>query len=88
MWTYASYSLGVIQLDKNYKSTSVRVGLDLYRDLFALGSIKVALLGFAAGDSTGFSKSATAAQLEENPETVTAVNYKSLFAGAGLTLTW
>lgn len=88
MWTYASYSLGVIQLDKNYKSTSVRVGLDLYRDLFALGSIKVALLGFAAGDSTSFSKAATASQLEENPDTVTTVNFKSLFAGAGLTLTW
>ena len=88
MWTYASYSVGVIQLDKNYKSTSVRVGLDLYRDLFALSSIRVALLGFAAGDATSFGKAATAAQLEENPDTVTTVNYKSLFAGAGLTLTW
>jgi hypothetical protein len=77
-----------LQKDKKYKSSSVRVGFDVYRDLFALGSIKVALLGFGAGDASTFTRSVTDAEIEADPNMVTNLKYQSVYAGGGLTLTW
>jgi len=88
LWVYSTYSLGVVKLDRKYKSSSIRVGADLYRDLYSLGSTKIALLGFTAADSTNISRRTTSAELEANPETVTGISYKSFFVGTGLTLTW
>ena len=88
LWSAGSYSVGILQKDKKYKSSSVRVGFDVYRDLFALGSIKVALLGFGAGDASTFTRSASDAELEADPNIVTNLKYQSVYAGAGLTLTW
>ena len=88
LWSSGSYSVGILQKDKKYKSSSVRVGFDVYRDLFALGSIKVALLGFGAGDASTFTRSVTDAEIQADPNMVTNLKYQSVYAGGGLTLTW
>lgn len=88
LWTSGSYSVGVAEKDKNYKSSSVRVGFDVYRDLFSLGSIKVAILAFGAGDTSTFTRSVSDQELEEDPGIVTNLKYQSVYAGGGLTLTW
>jgi hypothetical protein len=88
LWSSGSYSVGILQKDKKYKSSSVRVGFDVYRDLFALGSIKVALLGFGAGDASTFTRSVTDAEIQADPNLVTNLKYQSVYAGGGLTLTW
>jgi len=88
LWSAGSYSVGILQKDKKYKSSSVRVGFDVYRDLFALGSIKVAALGFGAGDASTFTRSVSDAELEADPNIVTNLKYQSIYAGGGLTLTW
>ncbi len=88
LWTYGSYSVGMLQVDKKYRSTSIRVGFDVYRDLFSLGPIKIALLGFGAGDATTFTRSVSDAELEQDPNLVTNLKYQSIYGGGGLTLTW
>lgn len=88
LWTSGSYSVGVAEKDKNYKSSSVRVGFDVYRDLFSLGSMKVAILAFGAGDTSTFTRSVSDQELEEDPGIVTNLKYQSVYAGGGLTLTW
>lgn len=88
LWTYGSYSAGVLRIDKEYKSSIVRVGFDIYRDLFALGSVKFALLGFGAADSTTVSRVVTEADVANDPNTVKNLKYRSFYGGGGLTVTW
>ena len=88
LWSYGSYSVGMLQVDKKYRSTSIRVGFDVYRDLFSMGSVKLALLGFGASDATVFSRTASDTELEKDPNLVTNLKYQSIYGGGGLTLTW
>jgi hypothetical protein len=86
LWTYGSYSVGMLQVDKKYRSTSIRLGFDVYRDLFSMGSVKLALLGFGASDATVFSRTATDEELEKDPNLVTNLKYQSIYGGGGLTV--
>ncbi len=87
-WTYVSYSLGIIEIDKKYKSSSTRFGFDLYRDIFSAGPVRFALLGFSAYDSSTFARNVSTQELQDNPDMTTKVTISSWYAGGGLTLTW
>lgn len=88
LWGYGSYSLGVLPIDKQYKSTTMRGGLDIYRELINGRSLKMAVLIFSAIDSNQYTRIISYEELANNPNTTTEVKYGSLLAGGGLTLTW
>ncbi len=88
LWGYGSYSLGVLPIDKEYKSTSLRGGLDMYRELIDWKSIKVAGLIFASMDSNQYTRVISVDELAKNPDLTTEVKYGSFFGGGGLTITW
>ena len=88
LWGYASYSVGVVSIDKKYRSSSLRAGLDVYRDIMFFKKIKVALLGFTAADSSSYTKTLSDSELASDPDQTKAIKFTSLYAGGGLTLTW
>jgi hypothetical protein len=88
LWGYGSYSLGVLPIDKEYKSTSIRAGVDVYREIADWKSIKLALLVFSAVDQNHYTRLATKEELSENPNLTTQVKFGSFFGGGGITLTW
>lgn len=88
LWGYGSYSLGVLPIDKEFKSTSLRAGIDIYREVADWRSIKLAVLVFSAIDRNNYTRLISTEELAENPNTTTEVTFGSLFAGGGVTLTW
>jgi len=87
-WAYGTYSLGVAVLDKKVKTTSLRFGFDLYRELMNLGPIKIAALGFSAADSTLFKKTLSAEELTKDGGEIDTIKYHSFFLGGGIAMTW
>lgn len=88
LWAYASYSLGIIEIDKSHKSSSVRTGLDLYREIVSWRTIKLAVLGFGAFDRTTIKRKLTDEELQADVNVPDELTYSSLYLGGGLTLTW
>jgi hypothetical protein len=89
VWGFGSFSVGVLPLDRNNATSTLRGGLDVYRDLFSIKKINIAILGFGMIDSTSIvRRNISDDQLEENPSLSNSLNYKANYAGAGLTLTW
>ncbi len=88
LWGYGSYSLGVLPIDKEYKSTSIRAGLDLYREIADWKSLKLAVLIFSAVDQNHYTRLATTEELNEDPNLTTQLKFGSFFGGGGLTITW
>jgi hypothetical protein len=87
-WSFGSFSVGVLPLDKNYTTTSLRVGLDLYREFISFRMIKLAVLGFTAFESTKIEKKLTDEQKASDATLVSQLQLNSSFLGGGLTLTW
>ncbi len=87
-WSFGSYSVGVLPIDKNHTTVSFRVGLDLYREFLSLGPFKLALLGFGAYESTRIKKKLNDDEAEENLPLVSELVLNSAFLGGGLTFTW
>lgn len=87
MWVYGNYSLGVSALEKNSSTSSFRLGLDLYKDLFSFVSIKIAINAFTALETTTF-KMKSPSTSSSDVRSIESISYNSLFAGAGLALSW
>jgi hypothetical protein len=87
LWLYGNFSLGAREIEKESKSTSYRLGLDLYKDVFSFGLYKASILFFGAFESTSFtSKSSSKKMLQSS--SIQELNYNSLFLGGGLALSW
>ena len=87
LWVYGNYSLGVSALEKNSSTSSFRLGLDLYKDLFSFVSIKIAINAFTAFETTNFKIKSQSASFSD-ARTIESISYNSLFAGGGLALSW
>jgi hypothetical protein len=87
-WTFGSYSVGILPLDKNHTTTSLRLGLDVYREVLSFNTIKLALLGFTAAESTKIQKKLTDEQQASDSTLVSQLQLNSMFLGGGVTLTW
>lgn len=88
VWSFGSFSVGVLPLDKNHTTTSLRVGLDLYREFLSFRTIKLAVLGFTAFESTKIEKKLTDEQKASDATLVSQLQLNSTFVGGGVTLTW
>lgn len=87
-WTYGSYSVGVLPIDKNHTTTSLRIGLDVYREFLNLRAVKLAVLGFGAAESTKIQKKLSDNQIATETTLVNELQLNSTFLGGGVTLTW
>jgi hypothetical protein len=87
-WSFGSFSVGILPLDKNHSTTSLRVGLDAYRDLFKLGRVSLAILGFSNYEQTKILKKSTATEIDAGDSAQKELTLRSLYAGGGVTLTW
>jgi hypothetical protein len=83
-WAFTSFSMGVLSADKNQTSTSTRVGIDAYRELFKLGGINVAILGFSAIESTKITKKGAST----GSSSASSLEFNHTYIGGGSTLTW
>jgi len=81
-WVFANYSLGISQLEKNNKSSIFKYGMDLFRDVLELDSVKLAALVFFCREITTIEKGAAD---NIGPSTL---RYNSLLAGAGTVISW
>lgn len=88
LWGYGSYSLGVLPIDKEYKSTTLRGGIDVYKELIDWKAVKLAVLLFTTMDRNQYTRLLSDEELANNPNMTTEVKYGSLLAGGGITLTW
>jgi hypothetical protein len=87
-WSFASFSVGILPLDKDHSTTSTRVGLDAYRDLFKLGSLSFAILGFGSLEQTKITKKSTTEEVASGLPAEKTLSLRSFYAGGGATLTW
>lgn len=87
LWVYGNYSLGVSALEKNSSTSSFRLGLDLYKDLFSFVSLKIAINVFTALETTNFKIKSQSASFTD-ARSIESISYNSLFAGGGLALSW
>ena len=87
-WAFGSYSVGILPIDRNHTTKSFRVGLDVYREFLSFKTIKLALLGFGAMESTKIEKKLTDEQLASEATLVNQLQLNSSFLGGGVTLTW
>ena len=87
-WSFASFSVGILPLDKDHSTTSTRVGLDAYRDLFKLGSLSFAILGFGSLEQTKITKKSTTEEVASGLPAEKELSLRSFYAGGGATLTW
>jgi len=87
LWAYGNYSLGVSALEKNSSTSSFRLGLDLYKDLFSFVSVKIAINAFTAFETTTFKIKSTSTS-SSDVRSIESISYNSLFAGGGLALSW
>lgn len=88
LWAFASASMGVLLIDKNYASSSYRLGFDVYRQIFSFKTLKVAALGFSLYESTRISKNGSDDDFPEDGTLLRQVILNSSFLGGGVTLTW
>ncbi len=88
LWGYGSYSVGILPIDKKYKSSSLRSGIDIYRELFDWKATKLAILIFSSLDQSQYTRMTSQEELTSNPNLTTEVKFGSLFGGGGITLTW
>ena len=88
LWGYGSYSVGILPIDKKYKSSSLRSGIDIYRELFDWKATKLAILIFSSLDQSQYTRMTSEEELTSNPNLTTEVKFGSLFGGGGITLTW
>lgn len=85
-WAYGSYSIGILAYDKQFSSRMVRLGLDLYRDVFSLGPMRFGVLGFTSYEDTSVARKI----VEDDPDVavIETIGFSVIYAGAGLTLSW
>jgi len=87
LWLYGNFSLGVRQIEKESKSTSYRLGLDLYKDVFSFRLYKTSILFFTAFENTNFKNKSSSRKITQG-SSIQELNYNSLFLGGGLALSW
>jgi hypothetical protein len=88
LWAFGSFSVGVLPVDKNHSTSSVRVGIDAYRDLFKLGRVSFAVLGFSAYETTRIKKTEATTDTTTGETNLSALTLKNAYVGGGATLTW
>jgi hypothetical protein len=88
LWVFGTYSVGVLPIDKEYKTQAVRSGLDIYTNLVKMDSLSLAILGFAAIDSTDIKRSVSENDVNESVDSISSFAFRSVFLGAGLSLGW
>ena len=81
-WIFGNYSLGIAQLEKNNKSSIFKFGLDLFRDVAELESVKLAALAFVYREMTSIER--------ESREEIagSTLRYNALLAGVGAVISW
>ena len=81
-WIFGNYSLGIAQLEKNNKSSIFKFGLDLFRDVAELESVKLAALAFVYREMTSIER-------ESRQEIAgSTLRYNALLAGVGAVISW
>jgi len=88
LWAFGSFSVGVLPVDKNHSTSSVRVGIDAYRDLFKMGRVSFAVLGFSAYETTRIKKTEVKTDTTTSESNLSALNLRNAYLGGGATLTW
>ena len=88
VWGFGTYSVGVLPLDRQYRTSGMRAGIDLYKNLIKFDNFSLALLAFGAADSTTISKAATSEQSSETEVLVNTLILQSTYIGGGLTIGW
>jgi hypothetical protein len=88
LWAYGSYSVGILPLDKLYKTNSVRVGVDIYREFLSFRTMKLASLIFTSSDRTSISRKNADEEAASHQTYVPELVFNSFYVGGGLTLTW
>jgi hypothetical protein len=88
LWAFGSFSVGVLPVDKNHSTSSIRVGIDAYRDLFKLGRVSFAVLGFSAYESTKIKKTTVKNDSESSDVSLNGLTLTNAYVGGGATLTW
>ncbi|MCX6117741.1 MAG: hypothetical protein NT027_09380 [Proteobacteria bacterium] len=84
-WLSQTFSIGVVKLDKNFKTNTFKFGLDLYKDLIKLKSMRITGLGFYSFDKTTI----TNTQKEESDQVeIESLSLGVSYLGFGLTLSW
>jgi hypothetical protein len=87
LWLYGNFSLGVREIEKESKSTSYRLGLDLYKDLFSFSMYKTSMLFFVSFENTNFKNKPRADRMQQS-SSIEELSYNSLFLGGGLAFSW
>ena len=87
LWLYGNFSLGVREIEKESKSTSYRLGLDLYKDLFSFSMYKTSMLFFVSFENTNFKNKPRANRIQQS-SSIEELSYNSLFLGGGLAFSW
>ena len=87
-WAFASFSVGILPLDRNHSTTSYRLGIDAYREFVSFKTVKLAVLGFTAMESTSIEKKLTDAEIAAQSVVPRNIQFSSIYLGGGLTLTW
>jgi hypothetical protein len=85
LWGYASRSTGFTSVDKKYRTTSTKLGLNNYLQVTDFGGVKMALYGFSAWESTTITVTASEDELAE--DAALGVSLSNFYLGVGLTLT-
>ncbi|MCX6124782.1 MAG: hypothetical protein NTV34_08540 [Proteobacteria bacterium] len=85
---YGTYSVGVLPIDRKYRTTGMRVGVDLYKNILKFDNFSIALLVFGAADSTTISNAATSEESSETQADVQKLILQSTYIGGGLTIGW
>lgn len=85
-WYFASYSLGILPLDRKYNTTASRAGLDIYKTVTEFRNVSLSLMGFTSLDSTTIKNNVVddAAEVVQ----VKQVTYNIWYAGGGFNLVW
>ncbi|MCX6117847.1 MAG: hypothetical protein NT027_09910 [Proteobacteria bacterium] len=85
-WAFGNYSAGMFSLDKNFSTTSFKVGADLYRDLFKVSRASLGIMGYASIESTRIENSAPDDAVKITDALL--VDLTTVYLGGGLTVSW
>jgi hypothetical protein len=81
-WLFGNFSIGLSTLEKGNKTSSLKYGIDFFKDLGELLAIKTALLVFLSRETTVIEKSQPGASQSD------LLRYRSLHLGLGITASW
>jgi hypothetical protein len=87
LWNFASYSVGVIPIDKNYATKAFKIGLDGFFNAIKMGPINLGILFFGVFDYTSIT-SKTEGSANAVTGNLNKISIANSYLGSGLTLNW